>query len=346
MPTDDIDDLFRNELGSHATPPGEDLWARLQAGPAPEAPASLPDDLFRQKLGTHATPPPRELWERLEDEHLRPRKRRPAAWWPLALAAAVALLLVAGGGAWWRGNSGRLQPGASASRPSRGLPAAKGSGPRQVAATSVVPNGKTLSVPATNPTGSAALASSNSDAPAVINNRPQATRSAALASAPLKAKGPATSQSRRQLVGTLPRPDADAAHNPLLAGAEVPSKKTQAADERQPATGPAVASAGVSAPKAVAASLAPAPEKTDAVDLITVDVRNGSPASAQATSPVLVAGAQAPAQPRRLGARLLLQAGHLARGERLSLAEVTGLPEHMTLQATVAGRSFTKSIQL
>ena len=89
MHSEDIDDLFRSQLDGHATPPGNDLWARLQAGPA-DAPASAEatppvapervDLLFQQKLKTHATPPPREIWERLEDEHLRPRKRRAAAW--------------------------------------------------------------------------------------------------------------------------------------------------------------------------------------------------------------------------------------------------------------------------
>jgi hypothetical protein len=48
----------------------------------------------------------------------------------------------------------------------------------------------------------------------------------------------------------------------------------------------------------------------------------------------------------RLGERLLQQANHLARGERLSLAEATGLPETVTVRATIAGRTLTKSIQL
>jgi hypothetical protein len=55
---------------------------------------------------------------------------------------------------------------------------------------------------------------------------------------------------------------------------------------------------------------------------------------------------EAPSERRRLGGRLLQQAGNLVRGERVSLAEVTGLPENVTVRATVAGHSLTKSIQL
>ena len=129
MSTENTDDLFRRQLGSHETPPGDDLWARLQAGldaaalpgttPAPEPGAPAPDQLFQQKLNTHATPPPREIWERLEDEHLRPRKHRAAAWWPMAMAAAVALLLLAGGAGLWLslpGGAGQASTVASQSK--------------------------------------------------------------------------------------------------------------------------------------------------------------------------------------------------------------------------------------
>ena len=71
MLPDNIDDLFRDQLDGHATPPGPDLWARLQAQPGAEPAAETPrperlDQLFQQRLHTHATPPARELWERLE----------------------------------------------------------------------------------------------------------------------------------------------------------------------------------------------------------------------------------------------------------------------------------------
>ena len=129
MSTENIDDLFRHQLGDHATPPANDLWARLQAGPgaaAPEPAANATpervDELYKERLQTHVTRPAREIWERLEDEHLRPRKRRPAAWWPLALAAAVALLLLAGGAGLWLGfpGNGRGAAGTVASQPGSG----------------------------------------------------------------------------------------------------------------------------------------------------------------------------------------------------------------------------------
>jgi hypothetical protein len=56
--------------------------------------------------------------------------------------------------------------------------------------------------------------------------------------------------------------------------------------------------------------------------------------------------AEAPEERRRLGGRLLQQAGNLVRGERVSLAEAAGLPENVTVRATIAGRILTKSIQL
>ena len=110
MIPDELDDLFRRRLEGHETPPDAALWARLAAGvpseneaqPAatfsPESTAEVAvDKVFRAGLTAHASPVRRALWERLEDEHLRPRQRRAAAYWPLALAAVLALLVVAGG---------------------------------------------------------------------------------------------------------------------------------------------------------------------------------------------------------------------------------------------------------
>nr|GFD20637.1 hypothetical protein [Tanacetum cinerariifolium] len=102
MLPDNIDDLFRQKLDGHATPPAPDLWARLSL---PAAPATDPvDATFQEGLRAHATPPRRELWERLEDEHLRPqsRRRRVVAWWQLSAAAVLLLMLV--GGALWSGS--------------------------------------------------------------------------------------------------------------------------------------------------------------------------------------------------------------------------------------------------
>jgi hypothetical protein len=80
-------------------------------------------------------------------------------------------------------------------------------------------------------------------------------------------------------------------------------------------------------------------------DLITVEVRNGQEARPHRL-PILTAAAETSTERRRLGDRLLQQAGNLMRGERVSLAEAAGLPQNVTVHATIAGRSLTKSIQL
>ena len=108
------------------------------------------------------------------------------------------------------------------------------------------------------------------------------------------------------------------------------------------APNPIAAAEIVPAPQVPAASLASAGE------LITVDVRNGANPTARPaqTTSSAAASAELPAERRPLGSLLLRQAGHLVRGERVSLAEVTGLPANVTLRATVAGRSLTRSFQL
>ena len=79
MPSDNLDDLFRQQLGQHATPPGDDLQRRLAA----LAEAERLDTLFRTGLAGHASQPRRAVWERLEDEHLHPSRprRRGVGWW-------------------------------------------------------------------------------------------------------------------------------------------------------------------------------------------------------------------------------------------------------------------------
>jgi hypothetical protein len=59
------------------------------------------------------------------------------------------------------------------------------------------------------------------------------------------------------------------------------------------------------------------------------------------------AGPVAPARRRglRLGG-LLRQADRLVHGEQVSLADATGLPETVTLQARLGGRVVSKTIQL
>lgn len=172
-----------------------------------------------------------------------------------------------------------------------------------------------------------------------------------LASTAPKARTSAPGQSPRQQTGTSRQPDAAATRSSLVAGSTPRTPRPAAADEprKTAETAPAVAAATqtrVPAPEIVPAGAVPATGL--ASELITVDVRTGSDPVARPAKTVgtALAGLAEPAERRRLGGRLLQQAGNLVRGERVSLAEVTGLPENVTLRATVAGRSVTKSIQL
>ena len=365
MLPENIDDLFRNNLDGHQTPPGDALWARLQALPADtappaDAPAERLDQLFQQGLNAHATPPGRELWERLEDEHLRPRKRRALAWWPMALVAAVALLLVAGGAGLWLGlpwsNSQRgtvasqVKPNEQSATGTK-LPKTNNPGMtgkvNRTESTAVV----TAKIPAETP--HAATAGTIQKNPAA-----QATRPAGLASTAPKASMAASGPAWHHPMSTTRQPDATADHRSLVARttprtARRPAPiRTTAADERRPAqpTAPVVAAAPKPMPAAeiVPAPQIPAASLASAGELITVDVRNGAnPASRPAkTTSTALAAVDAPEQRRGLGGRLLHQAGNLVRGERVSLAEATGLPQNVTLRATVAGRSLTRSFQL
>lgn len=365
MPPEDIDDLFREKLDGHPTPPSADLWARLQAIPPPEAPnAERLDRLFQAGLTAHATPPGRELWERLEDEHLRKHTRRPAVGWSWAVAAVVALLLVAGGAGLWRG----VRPGAT---PASGVAQRSAQPTNKVAGLSR----RVASIPASPLVAPAApnevvIAATMAGAPKLnaADASPRKTHSPLVAQA-TRLPGVASNASRAQAgtYGILPRrrqglrtlPKAGTNATALLArmAARAKALPTQArpaaADEQSRAIGqaPVVATSPLPQPatEIVPARLVPAPGLTNADGLITVDVRNGdAPVSrpAKRVDAALASLDEAPAERRRLGARLLQQAGHLARGERVNLAEAVGLPESLTLRATVAGRRLSKSIQL
>ena len=90
---------------------------------------------------------------------------------------------------------------------------------------------------------------------------------------------------------------------------------------------------------------APAAASAAAVPVIEVDVRRGGSPPAAVAAAAATGADERPAGRRLLGG-LLRQAGHLARGERMSLAEATGLPETLTLQANLGGHTLTRSIQL
>ena len=382
MSTENIDDLFRRQLGDHETPPGDELWARLQAGPAaaalpgsspaPEAHAPASDrlnQLFQHKLNTHATPPPREIWERLEDEHLRPRKRRAAAWWPLAMAAAVALLLLAGGaGLWlgWVGGAGQSStvafkpvnkqadkaPANADGQRQTGGPNLGEASPTKPGQSPLVAVAVTKAAAGNAGTATAgqtlAQASENKIFGSTQKNLPaRATRPDGSASSASKV-GMMAQQSPRRPRGASRQPDAAAAPAPLVARTTAPlhTPPTRPADEPAPAVAsahlptPTLTPAGEIVPAATAS-----PATLAAATLITVDVRNG--AARRPSLATAVASAAAATQERQgLGGRLLRQVGHAVRGERLSLSEVTGLPENLTLEANIAGRRVSKSIQL
>ena len=392
MSTENIDDLFRRQLGDHATPPGDDLWARLQASPGAAAetpePVAAPewvDQLYQHRLKTHATPPPREIWERLEDEHLRPRKRRAAAWWPMAMAAAVALLLLAGGAGLWRGfPSGAGSGGPVASQPKTGsrlsdlnrradadkseaLPAKNNSpaGNSGVVQTGLAANlaaeaaGNKMGNTAAKATEAVAAAAVASDSKNVAQasesaisafnqkNLPgRATRPTGVASSASKV-GMMAQQSPRRPQGISRQPDAAAASAPLVARTTAqPNAPTQPADEPAPAMASAKLPSSTPAPAGeIVPAATPSPAVLAAANLITVDVRNGAARRPSLAAAVATAAA-ATAERQGLGGRLLRQVGHAVRGERISLSEVTGLPENLTLEANIAGRRVSKSIQL
>lgn len=375
MSTENIDDLFRHQLGDHATPPGDDLWSRMEAGldttnaaSEPDADASRRlDQLYQQNLHTYATPPTREIWERLEDEHLRPQKRRTAAWWPLALAATVALLLLAGGAGLWRGFPGGAKPaGTMASRRASGQPVSQGqlpvSSPNAKSAGPAAPSRTAL---ATSPTPETAGATAG----AVATNQNAAPTSKTTISEfnqknlPARATRPKDSAFSASKVGMLaqqlPRRPQSNSRQPDAAAASAPQATRMTASRHTPTNpanelAPAPIVAATNLPTSVSTAI-PAGEivptavvptaSLAAANLITVDVRNGAARRPSLASAVATAAAASEAR-QGLGGRLLRQVGHAVRGERLSLSEVTGLPENLTLEATFAGHRVSKSIQL
>jgi hypothetical protein len=324
MNSEDIDDLFRQKLDGHASPPSDDLWARLELpGAATEPEAEPLDTLFRAGLHGHATPPRRELWERLEDEHLRPQpRRRVAAWRRYSAAAVLLLLLLAGGAGLWRGAVGPKANNVATTRPATKppLPAhAAPAIPRDLApaahtATTAAPQAdQTLARAATTSKKNQQFFSTQATAPQVAtSSTPMAT----------------TTQPRR--AATAGRAAGSHRQRPDAAAAQLATTgKRRPAGQPQPTPAPTLAVA------------------TPAADIIEVEVRRG-PAPALVAPPALVAAADAAPtrRPRlRLGG-LLRQADRLVHGESVNLAEATDLPETVTVQARLGGRLLSKTIQL
>ncbi|QKG56367.1 hypothetical protein GKZ68_06790 [Hymenobacter sp. BRD128] len=322
MPSDNLDDLFRQQLGQHATPPGEDLQHRL----AELAAAERLDAHFRTGLGSHASQPRRELWERLEDEHLHPQpKRRRVAWWQLS-AAAVLLLTLLAGGLWRGGYLNQAGGGLASSLPTTKTPA----GAPQVAT-------HTLAQPLND------QSIANNVAAAKEKNRKnffaQATAATASSSSPsiAAATRPRRAAAALREAGRVQQPDAATGQLATTGRRNSPASKSPAAS----AEALAVAPASDQRPPVVAVAMASQPE------IVEVEVRRGPEPSQPAAAPVIAAAEPAPTRrPRlRLGG-LLRQADHLVHGEPVSLAEATGLPETVTVQAHLGGRTLSKTVQL
>jgi len=339
MASDNLDDLFRQQLGQHATPPSPELARRL----AELAEAERLDALFRTGLGSHASQPRRAVWERLEDEHLRPqpRRRRPAvAWWQLSAAAVLLLTLLAGG--LWRG--GYWQPaGGLASQPTGTESAGAGRSTPAPVAAGVTRNPQ----PATNSLaqdttkqGLAQAAISPSKKNQEIISR-QATGTPASSSS-----NPIATTTRPRRAATVPQAAGSSQPKPRpldAAAGQLATTGRRNSPASQPTPTPPTVPAPAERPSLPVAAMTSAPE------IIEVEVRRGNAPASPATvsAPVVAAVEPAPARrPRlRLGS-LLRQADHLVHGEPVSLAEATGLAETVTVQARFGGRTLSKTIQL
>lgn len=338
MPSDNLDDLFRQQLGQHATPPGADLQRRL----AELAEAERLDSLFRTGLGSHASEPRRALWERLEDEHLHPQPRRRrgvVAWWQLSAAAMLLLALLAGG--LWRGGYLGQRPGLAVRKHGAGASGgavAGSAGPATAAASNQAIN-NTLST--------------NTIAQLEKKSQKKLT-SQATATSLAPSSHPIATTTRPRRTATVLR-GASSSHlqprQPDAATGQLATTRRRNSPASQlhlptPRVAPETPVARETTTPVAVAAVAAAP-----AGIIEVDVRRGPETTRPApTAPVVAAAAPSPAadQPRRrlrFGG-LLRQADHLVHGEPVSLAEATGLPESLTMQARLGGRTLSKTIQL
>jgi hypothetical protein len=360
MLPEDIDDLFRSSLDDHTSPPpaADALFGRLfrEAELEKETQAERLDAYFVQGLQGHATPPGRELWERLEDEHLYPRKKRPAAaWWPMALAAVVALLIVAGGaGIWLRGGNKASRTGTLASRgtsateaPASGrLATASGAANASKNNTPAIASGISKKTTTPQATGLAAATSSAPEGHQPVAAQAAATRPAARPGQ--SDQRPTPTVNAGMLARQLPRRSGPAA------------EKHQGSVARQlPAPGAAQVAATVSqaARRALEQAPQPAPAPTVApvadvasTGVIEVEVRRGGGIAAGTVAALAAAPAADEDSPRtRLRFKLggvLDRAGSVVRGAREGLAAVNNLPDNLTVQARVGGRTLSKTIEL
>jgi len=342
MLPEDIDALFRNQLDGHQSPPGDNLWARLQAhtqlpaepaaDAAPAAEANQLDELFRSRLSQHTSTPPRELWERLEDEHLRPRKRRAAAWWPMAIAAAVALFLMVGGGLLWQGVPGLRSGTSSVARVKTSVTAPAASG--QPAADAAIARAK----------ASTNLAAATENKNVEKNIAVQATGAGQPSSSAPEGYGSAPHRPATRF-GQSAR-TAHSSYATLAPGGTRQSGPT--APAHAATTGPLPTTgvqqvASVPVPPAVA-QVTPVPASPEVIE---VEVRRGggaAPATAVAATPTDAAD-DAPEASRKLG-RLFQRAGGAVRFAKNGLAAAQNLPDNLTVQARLGQHTLSKTIEL
>lgn len=332
MPADNLDDLFRQHLGGHATPPSGDLQRRL----AELAEAERLDALFRTGLAGHASQPRRAVWERLEDEHLHPSRprRRVVAWWQLSAAAVLLLSLLAGGLLWRSGGAG--QPGREVATRH---PAAGNKAPAEATPAAAQP----ANFNTTNPTDKQDIAA-HTTATAEKNEKFSARQATAPGHSPSSHPIATTTQVGRAAKASR-----------VASGSHRPGRPLDAATSQLASTGGRPTPA--SQPVAPAVGPAPSPNPallaamTSEPEVVEVEVRRGpaplaspGPAVALASAPA----AEPAASPRRrlrLGG-LLRQADHLVHGEPVSLAEATGPAETVTVQARLGGRTLSRTIRL
>ncbi|TVT43407.1 hypothetical protein FNT36_04790 [Hymenobacter setariae] len=349
MNPEDIDDLFRQKLDGHDSPPGDDLWARLQLpSPAPTEPAEVEplDTLFRAGLHGHTTPPRRELWERLEDEHLRPqpRRRRVAAWWQYSAAAVLLLLVLAGGAGLWRGSFG-VKDGGLATIQSQNGSLSERSAPAKESLSALAAQEQMTATPG-GPAADQAVAQAATAAPKknqqIFSGQATAPRTSTSSTSIATTTRPRRAAAADRAVGSHhQQPDA-AAGQLATTGKRHPASQfltTQPVPDNQ-ATLPTT--------HAPAATLAVASATTAEPEIIEVEVRRG-PAPVAAAPPVVLAVVESQPAPTRRRLRLgglLRQADHLVHGESVNLAEVTSPTETVTLQARLGGRMLSKTIRL
>ncbi len=283
------------------------------------------DKLFRDRLAQHAPTPPAYLWNQLEDE-LQPAKKRPVLWmW--AAAASVALLLVSGV-LWLHLGAGRpagsvattTRPARQTAQPATQPATQSGSRLEKKSVVAAAPQATPPHRFPSTPTEAATSTSSISQ-PQAAENRQLAAASAKVGSSRRLANGTRSAASPKPLA-SQPAPEAIAA----LAPKTQPERTSE----------PTVAATPEPRQLPVLAALAATPAPTGPIE---VEVRRSPPAA-------VATAAAAPADRQRsLGGILLRQARNAVRGDRVSLAQA-GLPETVTVQAHVAGRTLTKVIQL